>query len=136
MKDMDDFKWIEDVVPQPMGLDEVLTLRSGEYKMWLGNISKEKQLTIINYLLEMFQGNGYDYTNSFNSIIDGVESDKYMVNSLYMAITNKRVRLTKMSHGNDFLSDDMKYCRCREYFFECEDTFYETDLSHLLEGFI
>lgn len=86
-EEINDFDWVRDIKPIPNEILNINKYPPGDYKVWLGDIPKEQQLLILDYIIGVI-GDGDDLitSSSLYSIRDAVISDKAHPNSLYFDI--------------------------------------------------
>jgi len=104
-EEIDDLKWIKDTTPIPPEILNIDSYPPGKYKIWLGDISKEYQLLILDYLINLIKDNdNLETDRALLGIRTGVISDKSYINSLYFDIgipngsTTKYILITMMAN--------------------------------------
>ena len=122
MRESDDLDWIRDVDPIPEGIKKILTLPTGDYKIWLGDIPKEQQLEILDYLQNSIS-NSEEHTtnNNINVIRWKVDNNRLSINSLYFDVyerdkTKIIVSMMAVYEDEDEGPKDYQYEYCRNYF--------------------
>jgi len=126
-----DFDWVKDIKPIPSEILNIDKYPSGDYKIWLGDIPKQQQLIILDYIINVIE-NRDDLTTSpsLYSIRDTVRKDEAYFNSLYFDIYPPGTHYKKKSiivammawyseHGGDKYEE---LERCRRYFDNHKDT--------------
>ncbi len=112
-----DFQWIKDINPIPNEILNINKYPPGRYKIWLGDIPKEQQLMILDYIIDVIESSDLTTSSSLYSIRDIVRKDEAYFNSLYFNIEEKSIIVSMMAW---YLKDDKdKYQaleHCRTYF--------------------
>lgn len=130
-EEINDFDWVKDIKLIPNEILNINKYPPGDYKVWLGDIPKEQQLLILDYIIGVI-GDGDDLitSSSLYSIRDAVRSDKAHPNSLYFDIyppgtlyKKKSIIVSMMAwypiYGEE---KDEAIERCRIYFDNHKDT--------------
>ncbi len=82
-----DFDWVENIKPIPNEILNIDKYPPGNYKVWLGDIPKEQQLLIIDFIIDVIESsNDLTTSSSLYSIRDIVRNDEAYFNSLYFDI--------------------------------------------------
>lgn len=135
LRESDDLDWIRDVDPIPEGIKKILTLPAGDYKIWLGDIPKEHQLNILDYLQNSISDSEEHTTNNnINVIRWRVVNNRLNINSLYFDVyeiehrqewggDKIKIILSMMAvyENEDEGSKERQYEYCRNYFDESDD---------------
>lgn len=126
-----DFDWVENINPIPNEILNINKYPKGDYKVWLGDIPKEQQLLILDYIIDLIEGsNDLTTSSSLYSIRDSVENDEAYFNSLYFDIyppesfyKKKSIVVAMMAWYPEQGWDKYEGLeRCRKYFDNHEDT--------------
>jgi len=133
-EEISDFDWVKDIKPIPNEILNINKYPPGDYKVWLGDIPKEQQLMILDYIIDLIESRD-DLTTSpsLYSIRDIVRNDEAYFNSLYFdnyppgtAYKKKSITVAMMAwypkQGKD---KDEAIEHCRTYF----DNHRDTELS-------
>lgn len=133
MRESDDLDWIRDVDPIPEGIKKILTLPTGDYKIWLGDIPKEQQLNILDYLQNSILDSEEHTTNSnISNIRWKVDNNRLNINSLYFDVYERgprggrdkiKIIVSMMAVYENEGHKEQQYEYCRDYF----------DTSHHIE---
>ena len=127
-EELDDFDWIKNTNPIPNEILDISKYRDGNYKFWLGDISKETQLQILDYISEVIRGDDNLHTNgTLYEVRERVAKNLVSINSLFFEI--KQVDLTKGINLSimGWYPNDPHFEReerleyCRNYFYQTDD---------------
>ena len=133
LRESDDLDWIRDVDPIPEGIKKILTLPAGDYKIWLGDIPKEQQLIILDYLQNSILDSEEHTTNgNISNIRWKVDNNRLNINSLYFDVYEREhrgggdkiriiVSIMAVYEDEDEGPKDYQYEYCRNYFDESDD---------------
>jgi len=128
VNESDDFDWVRDINPIPDEILDISKYREGNYKFWLGDISKETQLQILDYISEVIRDNDNLHTNgTLYEVRKRVEKNLVSINSLFFEV--KQVDLTKGINLSimGWYPNDPHFEReerleyCRNYFYQTDD---------------
>ena len=128
VNESDDFDWVRDINPIPNEILNISKYREGNYKFWLGDISKETQLQILDYISEVIRNNDNLHTNgTLYEVRKRVEKNLVSINSLFFEV--KQVDLTKGINLSimGWYPNDPHFEReerleyCRNYFYQTDD---------------
>ena len=87
LMESNDFQWIRDIKPIPNEILNIDKYPPGDYKIWLGDIPKEQQLLIIDYIIDVIESrDDLSTSSSLYSIRDTVRNGEAYFNSLYFDI--------------------------------------------------
>ncbi len=82
-----DFDWIENIKPIPSEILNIDKYPPGDYKIWLGDMPKQQQLLIIDYIIDVIESrDDISTSSSLYGIRDIVRRDEAYFNSLYFDI--------------------------------------------------
>lgn len=133
LRESDDLDWIRDVDPIPEGIKKILTLPAGDYKIWLGDIPKEQQLNILDYIQNSISDSEEHTTNgNISNIRWKVDNNRLNINSLYFDVYEREhrgggdkiriiVSIMAVYEDEDEGPKDYQYEYCRNYFDESND---------------
>jgi hypothetical protein len=136
LRESDDLDWIRDVDPIPEGIKKILTLPAGDYKIWLGDIPKEQQLNILDYIQNSISDSEEHTTNgNISSIRWKVDNNRLNINSLYFDVYEREHReefidgakikiilsIMAVYENEDEGPKEQQYEYCRNYFDESDD---------------
>ena len=87
LNESNDLQWIRDIKPIPNEILNIDKYPPGDYKIWLGDIPKEQQLLIIDYIIDVIESrDDLSTSSSLYRIRDIVRNDEAYFNSLYFDI--------------------------------------------------
>ncbi len=125
-----DFDWVESIKPIPNEILNINKYPKGDYKIWLGDIPKEQQLLILDYIIDVIESrDDLTTSSSLYSIRDIVKNDEAYFNSLYFDIYSAGTYYKKKSIVVAMMAwypaqvekeEAMEYCR--KYFERHGDT--------------
>ena len=129
-----DFDWIENIKPIPNEILNIDKYPPGDYKIWLGDMPKDQQLMIIDYIIDVIESrDDLSTSSSLYSIRNIVRKDEAYFNSLYFDIyppgkmnKSKTIVVAMMAwYPEDGLDKYHTLEYCRKYF----DRHGDTELS-------
>jgi hypothetical protein len=129
-EEISDFDWVKDIKPIPNEILNINKYPPGDYKVWLGNIPKEQQLMILDYIIDLIESRDDLHTStSVYSIRDGINEGDGYPNSLYFdiyppgtAYKKKSIIVAMMAwYPNQGEDKDEVIERCRKYFDDHRD---------------
>lgn len=131
-EELDDFDWVRNLEPIPEEIMVVPSLPRGKYKVWFGEIPKEQQIAIIEYLIDIGENSESMWVgNTANQILFGLKKDRYDITSLYIQIVEpsdilspikKKIYVTMMaiypegSEDADGLTREEQLHYCRDWY--------------------
>ena len=134
LNESNDLQWIRDINPIPNEILNIDKYPPGDYKIWLGDIPKDQQLMIIDYIIDVIESrDDLSTSSSLYSIRDIVRNDEAYFNSLYFGIyppgkmnKSKTIVVAMMAwYPKDGLDKYHTLEYCRKYF----DRHGDTELS-------
>tara|TARA_R100001510_G_C7652000_1_gene209799 strand:+ start:890 stop:2176 length:1287 start_codon:yes stop_codon:yes gene_type:complete len=127
-EELDDFDWVKNTNPIPNEILDISKYRDGNYKFWLGDISKETQLQILDYISEVIRGDDNLHTNgTLYEVRKRVDKNLVSINSLFFEIKQvglkKGINLSIMGwYPNDpHFEREERLEYCRNYFYQTDD---------------
>jgi len=125
-----DFDWVENIKPIPNEILNIDKYPPGDYKIWLGDIPKEQQLLIIDYIIDVIESrDDLTTSSSLYSIRDIVKNDEAYFNSLYIDISphgtadkKKSIIVAMMAWYPEEVEKEEAMEYCRKYFERHDDS--------------
>ena len=101
-----DFQWLKDVKPIPNSIEKFMkSPKSGSYKIWLGDISKEQQLAILDYISKKANELGIGHADDFlirPRFREEISEGNYIIQALFFRIYFlkgiKKMAVTQMGY--------------------------------------
>jgi hypothetical protein len=83
-EEVNDFGWMDDVSSLPP-LEDIPKLERGTYKLWIGEVSVEEQMSYIETLIQYMEDSGKVFIG-MNTWIDSIKSGRIEIDSLYIDV--------------------------------------------------
>lgn len=130
-EEINDFDWVKDIKLIPNEILNINKYPPGNYKIWLGDMPKDQQLMIIDYIIDVIESrDDLSTSSSLYSIRNTVRKDEAYFNSLYFDIyppgkmnKSKTIVVAMMAwYPQEGLDKYHTLEYCRKYFDNHRDT--------------